>query len=158
MTDVRGVSDLEAGAWRAYVEVTGELAVRLERDLHTGHGLSLGDFQVLVQLSDAPAHRSRMSDLARQLRLSPSGLTRRLDGLVKSGLVAREPSSEDRRVALAVLTGAGLAALTAAAPDHRSSVRRHLLDHLSRKQVEHLADVLAAVRAGWDAAGATATD
>lgn len=139
-------------AWRSYVELKDELEHRLEHDLQATHGLSLGDYQVLVFLSEAPDHRLRMCDLAGRLRLSPSGLTRRLDGLVRGGLVAREPSSEDRRVSLAALTGTGFDQLVAAAPDHVASVRRHLLDHLSRDQVRQLGDVLTAIRRGWSEA------
>jgi DNA-binding MarR family transcriptional regulator len=80
----------------------------------------------------------RMCDLACRMHLSPSGLTRRLDGLVRDGLVVREPSQEDRRVSLAALTEAGLARLEAAAPSHVASVRRHLLDHLNRTQIRQL--------------------
>jgi DNA-binding MarR family transcriptional regulator len=93
----------------------------------------------------------RMCDLADRLQLSPSGLTRRLDGLVQAGFVTREPSADDRRVMLARLAPAGLAALEAAAPDHVASVRRHLFDHLDDSQVEALGSIFAAVRAGLDA-------
>lgn len=137
-------------AWRNYVELVDELEARLEHDLQATHGLSLGDYQVLVYLSETLDHRLRMCDLAGRLRLSPSGLTRRLDGLVQGGLVARQPSSEDRRVSLAVLTDAGFAKLAAAAPDHVASVRRHLLDHLSREQIRQFGDALTAIRSGWE--------
>ncbi len=103
----------------------------LETESVERHGLAGGDYAVLVTLSEAPDERLRMCDLAVALHLSPSGITRRLDGMVKQGLVAREPSTEDRRVMLAVLTPAGRAALEAAAPDHVDAVRRHFLDHLT---------------------------
>ena len=131
----RWLDDTEMRAWRNYVQVVDELAARLEGDLVRSHGLTLGDYQVLVYLSEAPQHRLRMCDLAGWLRLSPSGLTRRLDGLVKGGLVVRQPSVEDRRVSLAVLTEHGFACLERAAPDHVDSVRRHMLDHLDRDQI-----------------------
>jgi DNA-binding MarR family transcriptional regulator len=89
-----------------------------------------------------------MCDLAEQLHLSPSGLTRRLDGLVRLGLVAREPSAADRRVTLAVLTDAGVAALDAAAPTHVDGVRRHFLRHLSRTQVRLLGNAFDTLRRG----------
>ena len=59
---------------------------------------------MLVTLSEAPDERLRMCDLASALHLSPSGITRRLDGMVSRASVVREPSTEDRRVMLAVLT------------------------------------------------------
>jgi DNA-binding MarR family transcriptional regulator len=83
-----------------------------------------------------------MSELAERLLLSPSGLTRRLDGLVSSGLVERRRCATDRRGALAVLTESGRARLEAAAPDHVEQVRRHFIDRLSRRQLQLLAEAL----------------
>jgi DNA-binding MarR family transcriptional regulator len=140
----RWLDDTEMTAWRRYIETVGDLAAAIEADL-VPHRLSAGDYQVLVFLSEADDRRMRMCDLADRLRLSPSGLTRRLDGLVRSGLVRREPAVDDRRVALAVLTESGMARLAAAAPDHVESVRRHLFDHLDRRQVEAMADLFTTI-------------
>ena len=71
-------------AWRTYAETVVDLNAALEADL-APHGLTLGDYQVLVYLSEADDHAMRMCDLAARLQLSPSGLTRRLDGLVRPG-------------------------------------------------------------------------
>ena len=92
--------------WLAMVEVNAAIQAAIEEDL-APHGLTSGDYGVLARLSDSPDHRLRMCDLANALHLSPSGLTRRVDGLVREGFVAREPSVDDRRVMLAVLTDAG---------------------------------------------------
>ena len=92
-----------------------DLTTALETAL-SGHGLTLGDYQVLVYLSEAPDRRMRMCDLAVRLQLSPSGLTRRLDGLVRNGFVVRVGSDDDRRVMLAVLTDSGAGQLETAAP------------------------------------------
>lgn len=149
VTEVRWLDEREMRAWRNYVETVGDLASALEHDL-APHGLTLGDYQVLVYLSEADQRRMRMCDLATRLQLTPSGLTRRLDGLVRAGLVRREPAHHDRRVMLAALTDEGLARLEAAAPDHVHSVRTHLLDRLSPRQLTALGDIFAAVRAGLD--------
>lgn len=121
----------------------------LERDLAT-HGLSFGEYEVLVFLSEAPDRRMRMGDLADALRLSPSGLTRRLDNLVTAGFVERVACPEDRRVMYAHLAGSGIEALAAAAPDHVASVRRNLLDALTPPQITQLGEIFAAVRAGLE--------
>jgi DNA-binding MarR family transcriptional regulator len=137
----------EMTAWRTYIETYGDLISAIERDL-AEHGLTLGDYQVFVYLSETPDRSMRMCDLADLLQLSPSGLTRRLDGLVRAGFVTREPSTDDRRVMLATLTPSGFAALQAAAPDHVASVRRHVFDHLDDEQVDALASIFQAIRAG----------
>jgi DNA-binding MarR family transcriptional regulator len=140
----------EMAAWRNYVDSVGALNQALEADL-AEFGLTTGDYEVLVRLSEAPDHRLRMCDLAGQLRLSPSGLTRRLDGLVKTGVVARRPSEDDRRVMLAVLTDDGFELLQRAAPHHVDSVRHHFIDLLSPAEVKAFASAFAKVRAALDA-------
>lgn len=144
----RWLDDDEMAAWRGLVDVYADVFAELEAELLETHGLSSGDYGVLVSLSEAAEHRCRMCDLADRLHLSPSGLTRRLDGLVKEGLVAREPSPDDRRVILAVLTPEGEARLEQAAPTHVEGVRRALLDHLSPAQIRNLGAAFAAVERG----------
>ena len=103
MSHPRWLNETEAVAWRAFIESVGDLTAAFEAGL-AEHGLTLGDYQVLVYLSEADSRSMRMCDLAGMLNLSPSGITRRLDGLVKAGLVARERSAADGRVMLGVLT------------------------------------------------------
>ena len=141
------LSASEMTAWRTYIETFSDLITAIERDLGD-HDLTLGDYQVFVYLSEAPGRSMRMCDLADLLQLSPSGLTRRLDGLVKAGHVAREASTDDRRVMLASLTPSGLATLEAAAPDHVASVRRHVFDHLDSDQVDALASIFQSIKNG----------
>ena len=136
-------------AWRSYVETQADLQGAIEADLQPT-GLNLGDYQVLVFLSEAERRRMRMCDLAEVLQLSPSGLTRRLDGLVSRGLVRREGSDLDRRVMLAVLTPDGLAQLEAAAPTHVDSVRSRIVDLLDDDELEALGRIFEKIRAALD--------
>ena len=154
MSRPRWLTRREQRAWRAFVDMQHRLVGRVARDLQRETGLSGADYEVLVQLSEAPDRRLRMCDLAARMHLSPSGLTRRLDGIVKLGFVVREPAADDRRVTLAVLTDDGFAALERAAPLHVDGVRRHLLDHMNREQVRAVGAALAAVRAGRAATAA----
>jgi DNA-binding MarR family transcriptional regulator len=140
----------EMRAWRAYIGTYSDLANALEGDL-TREGVNLGDYQVLVYLSEAPDRSMRMCDLAEHLQLSPSGLTRRLDGLVKSGAVVRQGSESDRRVMMAVLTDAGYATLERVAPHHVASVRRRIFDKLDAAQVSALESIFTAINEGLHA-------
>ena len=135
-------------AWRGLMEVLSGVRAVLETELLEQHGIGDGDYGVLVQLSEAPGQAMRMCDLAGRMHLSPSGLTRRLDGLVRDGLVTRAAAADDRRVTLAVLTTKGRRTLEAAAPDHVAGVRRHFLDHLTPTQVRQLGAAMDAVRTG----------
>lgn len=145
----RWLDDVEMRAWRSYVETQSDLNAAIEADLRPT-GLSLGDYQVLVFLSEAPDQRLRMCDLADDLQLSPSGLTRRLDGIVRRGWVERVGSDDDRRVMLAALTPAGREALECAAPTHVDSVRRRLVDLLDDDELATLAEIFDKVRAALD--------
>ena len=89
-----------------------------------------------------------MCDLAEMLQLSPSGLTRRLDGLVATGCVVRQASPVDRRVMMGVLTEAGRELLERAAPAHVVSVRHHIFDHLDREQVAALESIFTSIADG----------
>lgn len=149
MARVQWLDEREMAAWRAYVESVFDLNAALEADLAV-HGLSMGDYQVLVYLSEAEDHSLRMCDLAQRLQLSPSGVTRRLDGLARGGLVERRPSTADRRVMLAVLTDAGMAVLEQTAPIHVHSVRRRLIDRLEPRDLAAMTRIFGAVRAGLD--------
>ena len=136
------LTPLEQRAWRAFVSVVGAVTAELDVELEAAHGLSLGEYGVLVRLSEAVDERLRMTDLAADLHLSPSGLTRRLDHLVRDGFVVREACPSDRRAVYAVLTARGRRKLEEAAPDHVAGVRRHLIDLLDGSELEQLAAML----------------
>ena len=138
----------EMAAWISFIETIGDLQYSLDSDLRESSDMTSGDYQVLVYLSESPDRRTRMCDLAAQLNLTPSGLTRRLDGLVKEGSVTREVSNEDRRVQLAVLTPQGYRKLVAAAPIHVASVRHRFIDRLTTEQMKHLAAAFTSIREG----------
>jgi DNA-binding MarR family transcriptional regulator len=141
----RWLTAAEMEAWRGYIDTVGPLAAALEADL-AAFGLTNGDYEVLAWLSEADDEQMRMCDLAGRLRLSPSGLTRRLDGLVSGGLVERAPSTADRRVMMATLTRKGRRLIEATAPNHVESVRRHLIDLLTPAEIAALASAFTKVR------------
>ncbi|MEU4470411.1 MarR family transcriptional regulator [Micromonospora sp. NPDC023888] len=129
------------GAWRAYIEASQLLYTRLEEDLRADSELSFADYHVLVLLSEAPGQRLRMGELANRLIFSPSRLTYQISAMQRRGLVSKEPCPDDRRGSEAVLTAAGLLALSEAAPHHLASVRAHLMDDLDDAEVACLTRV-----------------
>lgn len=149
---MRWLDETELKAWRALISTTTGLLASLDNELQAAHNLSLGDYEVLVILSEAPDHAMRMSDLASKLRLSPSGITRRIDGLVRGGLVERQQCPSDRRGSFGVLTDAGMKVLEQAAPTHVEGVRRHFIDKLSDRQLANLAGALAHIEVDESAA------
>jgi DNA-binding MarR family transcriptional regulator len=115
---------------------------RLNAQLLADHGLTLSDYEVLLRLSHAPDRRMRRVDLAEQVLLTASGITRLLDGLEQAGYVERASCKTDRRVVYAVLTDAGLAKLRKAAKSHLLQVDELFAERFDRAELERLADLL----------------
>jgi DNA-binding MarR family transcriptional regulator len=138
------LSPAEMAAWRTYIETSGDLLRAIEKDL-APFGLDRGDYQLLAMLSEAPDQRLRMCDLADSLRLTRSGLTRRMDGVLKKKLVTRVQSEEDGRAAYASLTPKGFELLKHVAPEHLESVRRLMIDLLSPAEIKAIASAFSKI-------------
>ena len=110
------------GLLRGYRSLTRDLGARLLAD----HGLTQNDFEVLAQLSRAPDWRLRRVDLAERLLLTPSGITRLLDGLERAGLVEKATCDSDARVTYAVLTEPGAEKLREASKTHLADIEAAL--------------------------------
>ncbi len=132
------LSEDQQRAWRAWIAASNTLNHQLSADLQAQHDLTLADYEILVQLSEHPDQRMRMSDLADATLASRSRLSHQVDRLVKRGLVERQDCEIDKRGSFAVLTDRGWKATVAAAPDHVASVRTYLVDVLSPQQFEAL--------------------
>lgn len=78
--------------------------------------MSLGSYDVLLELSVAPHRRLRMQELGERSVLSLSRVSRIVDDLTAQGLVSREPCPDDRRATFAALSDAGRSALRRADP------------------------------------------
>jgi len=132
----------EFAAWtrflRAYAAVTRDLSARLEAQ----HGLSLRDFDVLVQLYSAPERRMRRIDLARTVILSPSGITRLLEGLERAGWVSKHQCESDARVTWAVLTDAGAEKFEQASESHAADVEELFASRFNAQEEARLAELL----------------
>jgi DNA-binding MarR family transcriptional regulator len=122
----------------AHATVTRELSAELVEQ----HGLSLAEYEVLLLLSRSEDRRMRRVDLAAQIRLSPSGVTRMLDRLERAGLVEKGACSEDARVTYAVLTDTGMAKLVECSRDHVAAAERVLGERLDTDKQKALADLL----------------
>src|SRR4051812_49358785 len=120
------LSPQESPAVSAWVRLLrGHAAMRrtLSADLQADHGLTVNDYEALLLLSRADDQQMRRVDLAEGLALTPSGVTRLLDGLQEQGFVEKATCARDARVTYAVLTDAGRAKLDQAACSHVASIR-----------------------------------
>lgn len=134
----RWLNRREQEVWRAYVVATSMLQDRLATELEAETGLTMTDYELLVQLSESDGRRLRMSALASRSLVSRSRLSHAVNRLQNRGWVHRETCADDGRGAWAVLTDEGFAVLEAAAPAHVDGVRAHLFDQLTPEQQDAL--------------------
>jgi DNA-binding MarR family transcriptional regulator len=132
----------EVQAWAQLLRAQSALTRRFNAELLATHGLTLNSYEVLLHLAHAPGRRLRRVDLAESILLTPSGITRLLDGLERAGYVARAASEQDARVTYAVLTDDGYEKLRSAAPTHVGSIRALFGELFSEEELELLAELL----------------
>ncbi len=123
---------------RAHSAITREL----NADLLTEHGLTLNDYEVLLMLHHSEGGMMRRVDLAEQVVLTASGITRLLDGLERGGLVEKASSSSDARVSYAKLTHKGREKLRVAAATHLSGVDNLFTSRFEGSELDSLAELL----------------
>ena len=128
----------EQAAWLRLIAVVELLPGVLDSQLRAEAGLTHFEYFVLAMLSDAPERTQRMTSLAQRTNATLPRLSHVVRRLEDRGLVERFPCPEDGRATNARLTTAGWDAVVAAAPGHVNTVRRHVLDPLTPKQLEQL--------------------
>ena len=129
-------------AWTRLLRAHTATARTLSAELQADHDLTLNDFEALYVLSRSEGGRMKRVELARRLLLTPSGITRLLEGLECAGLVRRTTCPTDLRVAYAELTSEGRERLEAASCAHVRSIRSLLEEHFSETELEALGEML----------------
>lgn len=129
-------------AWRLFLRAHASVSRRLEQDLLAEHQLPLAWYDVLVQLSESPDQRVRMTDLAERVLLSRSGLTRLIDRMATAGLVERQSCPSDARGTFTALTPDGFARLRSAASVHLRGIHEYMVDQFTNEELATLATLL----------------
>jgi DNA-binding MarR family transcriptional regulator len=130
--------DVFARLLRSHAAVTRLLNSQLQEQ----HGLTINAYEALLRLSRAEGDRMRRIDLAESLLLTASGITRLLDGLERSGLIANEQCDSDKRVSYPVLTENGRDKLVAASESHVGAVRALLGERFTDEELQALTALL----------------
>lgn len=123
---------------KAHASTTRELSSELQAE----HGLTLNDYECLLLLSHAEGGAMRRIDLAGELLLTPSGVTRLLDGLQQAGYVCNHSCDSDARVKYAVLTDTGRQKLEDASRSHLASVGELFGQRFSEDELRTLGELL----------------
>ncbi|WP_436493908.1 MarR family winged helix-turn-helix transcriptional regulator [Actinokineospora sp. HUAS TT18] len=133
----------ELHAWRTFLRAHARITRALEAELVAEQKLSLGGYDVLVQLAEAPGRKLRMAELADAVLLSRSGVTRLVDRLERVGLVSRERVAGDGRGVVATLTEDGLNTLRTASHTHLDGVVRHFVARFDPDELQDMGDLCA---------------
>ena len=129
------------GAWRGLLRVHSTVMRELDRRLLNAHGLGIDAYGVLVTMVGQPGSRMTIGELGERRNLSPSGISRSVDKLVKEELVERTTNPADARSLLVGLTAHGVQRLREAQVTHHATVRELLLDHLDERDIETLGEL-----------------
>jgi DNA-binding MarR family transcriptional regulator len=140
----------EVRTWVRFLATHSALTRELEAQLMGAHGLTLSDYDVLVQLARAPDHKMRNIELAKAVVLTRSGVTRLVDGLERDGLVARASCPDDKRGTLIKLTDEGMRRLGDAAETHLQGVRELFLEKIGADGRASMDDLLGKLPGGGD--------
>ncbi len=112
--------------WEVLSRVHGSTCAALEHDMLPKAGIPLGWYDVLASLRRAPDSMMRFQDLARVAGISDSGASRRLEQMVRAGLIDRKSCPSDRRGVYAHLTPRGEATYQKANAVFLASLERTL--------------------------------
>lgn len=110
--------------WRELLDRHATVSCALEKELQGRHDIGLSEFETLDRLVDAACGDYRMSDLANDIYLSQSALSRAVARLERDGLVTRSMCAEDRRAIFVCLTEKGRTVYESAQPTHREVLER----------------------------------
>ncbi|HYJ68727.1 MAG TPA: MarR family transcriptional regulator [Nocardioidaceae bacterium] len=154
--DTRWLSDEELAAWVRLVAVVELLPGVLDSQLRRDAGLTHFEYFVLAMLSDAPDRTLRMTSLASRTNATLPRLSHVVRRLEDRGMVQRFPCPSDGRATNAQLTDTGWEKIVASAPGHVGTVREHVIDALTPKQIEQLAEITDVILGRLDPDGAMA--
>ena len=129
-------------AWTRLLRAHAAATRLMNTELQAEHGLSVNDYEALYLLSRAEGRRLKRVELSRRLVLTPSGVTRLLEGLEAAGLVERTTCPNDLRVAYAQLTDAGAEKLEVASCGHVGSIRGLFEEHFTDAEIDEFSELL----------------
>lgn len=133
---------VELDAFARLMRAHSVLRRELDAEVLRPRGLTINDFEALMHIFRAEEQRLRRVDLVERLMLTPSGVTRLLEGLQEAGLVENVNCGSDARVTWAQLTQEGVETLECVGASHTERLRSLFRDALSEDEVEQLSELL----------------
>ena len=136
------LSTEEATAWFGVVNAQAALVRAVDTELLAAHRLTCSSHEILYRLARSEEGHLSIGALGAAVVISPSRVSRVVDGLAALGLVERRACATDARVSHVVITDAGRAALPEIDRTFERAVREHFLDRLTPTQVRQLAAIM----------------
>ena len=123
--------------WEGLTRAHHVMTAALEKDMLPEAGMALAWFEVLHHLTQAPDGAMRFQELARVSGITDSGASRRLDQMIKAGLIERTACPTDRRGVFAHITAKGEAAYKRGHVVFVKSLRRNLVSQFEPEELEN---------------------
>jgi DNA-binding MarR family transcriptional regulator len=126
------IDDETLATWRAFLNAHAVVTRRISRDLADADLPDLGWYDLLWALYRQPERRLRVNELAREVVLSATAMSRFVDRVEAAGHVRREPDQGDRRALQIVITDSGIELLRRMWPVYERGIEEHFAAHLGR--------------------------
>ncbi len=146
------IDDETLGAWRAFLTAHAHITRRVSADLAAAGLPDLGWYDLLWALYRSPGRSLRVKELAHEVVLSPTAMSRFVDRVEAAGCVRREPDPQDRRALQVTITDAGVDLIRRMWPVYERGIERHFAEHLGRspKSVRAMLERMAGSARGDD--------
>jgi DNA-binding MarR family transcriptional regulator len=147
-TQILSPESTELETWVQWLRAHAAVTRELNAQLVTAHGLTINDYEVLLHLAKAPNETLKPVELASRVLLTPSGITRLLAGLERSGFVCRVDCAADKRVSYAQLTPGGREKLREASDTHLAGIASQFTGRFTRKELATLSTLIGRLPGG----------
>lgn len=138
-------------AWKASMEAILTLIACFDVDLRAEVGIDVRTYDALLHVFNAGESGIRMTDLAREVVITKTGLTSLIDRLEKRSLVRREPDPTDRRSIRVTLSKKGERMFRAAARIHGAGIHDRVAKHMTDEEARLIIDVFERVKSANEA-------
>lgn len=132
------LDDEQLATWRAFLNAHARVTRAIGRELAAAGLPDLAWYDLLWTLYRQPGRSLRVKDLADEVVLSPTAMSRFVDRVEAAGCVRREPDPEDRRALQVTPTDEGVALLRRMWPVYARGIERHFAAHLDGSSLREM--------------------
>ena len=124
------IDDEQLAIWRSFLNAHARVTRAIGRDLAEAGLPDLAWYDLLWTLYRQPGRSLRVKELADEVVLSPTAMSRFVDRVEAAGCVRRQPDPDDRRALQVTLTDEGVALLRKMWPVYARGIEEHFAAHV----------------------------